>query len=66
MRERAKLYKVQKNKTHHILSKRLNAEEEKQGDMQMEVNEAQKRKRGQDGKALPVSGGSKPSSQQNA
>ncbi len=66
MRERAKLYKVQKNKNTHTLSKRLHAEEEKQEDMAMEPNEAVKRKKGQDGKAQPVSGFSKASSQQNA
>ena len=46
MRERAKLYKVQRNRTSHTLSKRLHAEEEKQGDHQMEQNEAVKRKKG--------------------
>jgi hypothetical protein len=46
MRERAKLYKVQKNRTSHTLSKRLHAEEEKQGDHTMVENEAVKRKKG--------------------
>jgi hypothetical protein len=32
----------------------------------MEVNEAAKKKKGLDGKAVPVTGVSKPSSQQNA
>ena len=61
MRERAKLYKVPKNRTSHTLSKRLHAEEEKQDDHTMEQNEAVKRKKGLDGKPQPVSGVSKPS-----
>jgi len=63
MKENAKLYKSQKSRTQHVLSKRLNHEEEKQGDGNDFTGEAQKKKKLADGSALPIASGSQQSSQ---
>ena len=55
MKENAKLYKSQKSRTQHVLSKRLNHEEEKQGDGNDFTGEAQKKKKLADGTGLAVS-----------
>ena len=54
MKEHAKLYKVQKERTVHQLGKRLQPEEEKDDVMHDDVNQAQKKKRMADGQAQPV------------
>ena len=54
MKEHAKLYKVQKERTVHQLGKRLQPEEEKDDVMHDDVNQVQKKKRMADGQALPV------------
>lgn len=58
MKENAKLYKSQKARTQHMLSKRLSHEEEKQGEGMEIVGEAQKKKKLADGSGLPVIHGS--------
>ena len=63
MKENAKLYKSQKTRTQHMLSKRLAHEEEKQGDGMDLAGEAQKKKKMADGSSLPVAIGSQQSLQ---
>ena len=58
MKENAKLYKSQKARTQHVLSKRLNHEEEKHGDDMDLAGEAQKKKKLADGSSQPVPVGS--------
>ena len=65
MRERAKLYKTQSNKKDFSLSKRLGQEEVKDEDVLGEFNQAEKRKKGADGRPVPVASASRVSSQQN-
>ena len=55
MKERAKLYKSQKNRTVHTLSKRLQAEEEKDGELSRSIGGADKKKKMNDGSAMVIS-----------
>ena len=55
MKENAKLYKSQKNRTVHTLSKRLQHEEEKREEGPDDSSSAQKRKKLADGSGMPVS-----------
>ena len=56
MKEKAKLYKVSKDRVTHLLSKRLNGEEQKNDVGMMEANVGEKRKNlgGGQFKAVPV------------
>ena len=58
MKESAKLYKEQKQRTSFKLSKRLYAEEEKQPDPSYDQNGAEKRKKLADGSAMIMQGSS--------
>ena len=53
MKEHAKLYKAQKNRTVHTLSKRLHQEEEMDGDL-MQDGGAEKKKKLADGTAIVI------------
>ena len=55
MKERAKLYKSQKNRTVHTLAKRLQAEEEKEGELSSSMGGADKKKKMNDGSAMVIS-----------
>ena len=54
MKERAKVYKAQSNRVKHELSKRLQPEEEKLGELFDDASGPQKKKKGADGGAIPV------------
>jgi len=54
MKERAKVYKAQSSRTKHQLSKRLQAEEEKEGSITREGGAADKRMKRADGQPIPV------------
>ena len=57
MKERAKLYKAQKQRTVHTLAKRLQPEEEKEGEASLLEGGADKRKKMGDGSAMVIDGG---------
>ena len=57
MKERAKLYKAQKQRTVHALAKRLQPEEEKEGEAQLLDGGADKKKKMADGSAMVIEPG---------
>ncbi len=56
MKERAKVYKSQKDRTKYPLAKRLNSEEEKQGDRDEDMGVSHKKKKIADGSAMIIGG----------